>query len=205
MAYDRGKPTEQPYRIVVEASELVFVKDGEFEGLITATLTKGGRAIKRSTSANFHRRHQSRRSETDRRKRQGGEEFQFAHSARAVTIDAQVVGFATRDPKIIELPWPALLSKDKNEKSKEEKDLTKEVRLTELKKSKAQLDKEIAEILKAKAQIEKEESMPKRTPTYFKVYTNPTGPAKDYYITIEAGDEIGGIKEFPLRSVIQII
>jgi len=115
MAYDnRQKQQQQQFRIEVNANEIVHLKDDEFEGTITVTLTRGNRAVSGQQVQVFLAGHPLGESMQTDGNGKIVKDFSITTSAKSISIEAQNVGFATRGKKFIDLPRPQKETKEKS-------------------------------------------------------------------------------------------
>jgi hypothetical protein len=112
MAYDRQKQQQQQqFKIDVDANEIVHVKDDEFEGTITVTLTRGNRAASGQQVQVFLAGHLLGEPQQTDGNGKVVKDFSIKTAAKTISIEAQNVGFATRGKKFIDLPRPQKESK----------------------------------------------------------------------------------------------
>jgi len=120
MAYDNKQ--KQQFQIEVYANEIVHLKDDEFEGAITATFTRGNR-VASGQEIQFYLA--GRPLEKPLKTDENGKavrDFNITTAAKTISIEAQAVGFSTKDKRFIDLPRPEK-PKGKAKKTDEEKKL----------------------------------------------------------------------------------
>jgi hypothetical protein len=110
MAYDRqrdrGQKKDQDYKIDVDIAEISIVKNNEFQGTVTATVTRGKRAMKDQKVQFFMLGVPLGREHTTDENGKVSQEFSIDTSSKTILLQAQVVGFSTMGKKFIDLPWP---------------------------------------------------------------------------------------------------
>lgn len=104
MAYDKQK--QQQFKIDVDANEIALIKENEFEGTITATLTRGSRAVPDQQVQLFLAGQPLGDSLQTDENGKVVKDFNITTTAKSISVEAQTVGFATRAKKFIALPRP---------------------------------------------------------------------------------------------------
>lgn len=120
MAEDRKK--DQQFRLEVDANEIAQIKEGEFEGTITAILTRGSRATaNQQIQLYLAGQPFGNLVPTDENGRVI-KDFSITTAAKTISVEAQTVGFATRAKKFIDLPRP---EKETKRKTKPKRQVSK--------------------------------------------------------------------------------
>lgn len=106
MTYDRQKQQQQQFRIEVDANEIVRIKDDEFEGTISATVTRGSKAMSGQQIQIFLAGQSLGNPLKTDENGKVVKDFSITTAAKTISVEAQTVGFATRGKKFIDLPRP---------------------------------------------------------------------------------------------------
>jgi len=147
MAEEKRK--EQQFRLEVDANEIAQIKEGEFEGTITAIQTRGSRAAANQQIQLYLAGQPFGNSVPTDENGRVVKDFSITTAAKTISVEAQTVGFATRAKKFINLPRTEKEMEKTPEQEMTEKKIAELKSQTKLAQAKNEL-KETKEKLKPK-------------------------------------------------------